>query len=162
MTVIPWDGTNPAVEKIGISNLAGDLTVVFVRWSPAHLLGILWVFIIIGMMLIGIRKLPRIVQVSREGRPFAPENVGRIRWVGCLVILEALFNSAITSLVPWFCSDYVEFSGLTIIAGESMFCVHLPFRVDYSILLVGGLTLLLAEMFRVGSELERSRERARV
>jgi hypothetical protein len=93
--------------------------------------------------------LRRIFASLVEGYPFTLDNARRIRWIAVIV----LCGEIVIKLVEFFTQRYIrsnfEAEGLTLNA---------DFALDLSTIFVGLVLLVLSELFRIGSELQREKE----
>lgn len=85
----------------------------------------------------------------RAEAPFAPENAGRIRTIGVLVIISTLVKSILFSLQGLLIMNNVTIAGAKIGVRVG--------SIDLTGILLGLLILVLAEIFRYGSELQEER-----
>jgi hypothetical protein len=93
--------------------------------------------------------LRRIFASLVAGYPFTLDNARRIRWIAVIV----LCGEVAVKLVEFFTQRYIrsnfEAEGLTLNA---------DFALDLSTIFVGLVLLVLSELFRIGSELQREKE----
>ena len=127
-----------------VDRLAGSLKVTttsktFLAVNTAAMIAIgIFAWFILG-------KLRAVIHSIIRKQPFAPENAGRIRWIGLGVIAGDLAYSAQVFAENAYARRYVTVPGVS-------FDI-LP-RVDFSILVCGLIILLLSEVFRAGTELD--------
>jgi len=102
-----------------------------------------------SVLVVVIYQLRKIFRSLAGGTPFSLENASRIRLIGLFVI----FGELAESLVVFACQLYVKSafltSGLEIKAGVDL---------EISAIFAGLVLLVIAEVFRLGAELQEDRE----
>lgn len=96
-----------------------------------------------------VRQLRGICANLRAGVPFAPDNAGRIRAMGLLVIISTIVKSMLFTVIGMLLKDYVLVKGVELKARLG--------SLDLTGILLGLLILVLAEVFRYGAELQEER-----
>lgn len=96
-----------------------------------------------------VRQLRGICANLRAGVPFAPDNAGRIRAMGLLVIISTIVKSVLFTVIGMLLADCVIVKGVELKARLG--------SLDLTGILLGLLILVLAEVFRYGAELQEER-----
>lgn len=114
---------------------------------PWSFLLLLWTSVAIGfgLMLLFLHHLRRIVHRVRDGAPFDEQNALRLRWLGLLLLGLAVFKGV---------ADLVTTLWVRRIIAPEGVDVPLGLHFDVTLLFVGLVLVVLAEIFRRGSELE--------
>jgi|GEM_PF-2662079 len=139
-------GTSP-FREYEIDRFRGDLKVKFEgAWTQwLFVFFALQEFILILLILMFLRK---IVASIATGEAFSATNARRLRWVGGLIILEALFGPGASTLISW-----LAIKGLQTAGGE----LTVNWFRDFSQagFVAGWIILILSEVFRQGAEMKR-------
>lgn len=130
---ITWASGQVEFESTNVDSVGTAVEIVF--W-----LLLLWVpiYIILTVM-------RRIFASMETGTPFIAANVTRIRWLGGLLIITAVFVQIVQARIGELMLTKISSSGLDIIY---------RFELDPSIIVIGLIIFSLAEVFRYGLELQ--------
>ncbi len=113
-----------------------------------------WGFVVLGwvtlaisaaFLLLFLHQLRRLFQRVRQGAPFDPDNAARLRWLGILLLVLALWQTVTDVWMSLAISRMLEGPGNQLGTGVSL---NLP------VILVGLVLIALAEIFRRGAALE--------
>lgn len=96
----------------------------------------------IALVLVVLYQSRALLRTLAAGKPFARANAGRVAFIGYLIIGIEVFRWAVQQLMSSIAKANIIVTGLTI---ES------TFRPNLGILFVGGVVLLIAEVFRQAS-----------
>lgn len=88
--------------------------------------------------------LRRIFRTLVAGDPFVRVNAARIRWIGLIVILSELYETLVIYATAFYLRGNFTLDGIV---------VRLDYRPELTVIFVGGVLLVLAEVFRLGAEL---------
>lgn len=136
------------VESARIEEAVGTLRVHGGSMSFVTVWNVVAVVVVVGILVV-ISLLRRVFAMLARGDPFARVNAIRIRWIGILVIvLELAKGMAVVGYVHYLRSHF-EFVGLTL-RGDSL--------LDLEVLFLGGVLLVIAEVFRLGAELREEQQ----
>lgn len=142
-------GTSPNVPSVTIERAVAQLALEGVSAGRVAIglafAAILWTFLFVSL-----RKLRAIFRTLRTGDPFVPENAGRIRFLGFTVIVSELILRGATF---WMYFAFVanQFG----IAGMKL---RPLFEFNGSVIFAGLALLIVAEVFRLGTDLRREQE----
>lgn len=134
-------------QEYELKGLAGELEVKFSgAWTQ-------WVFVFFGLLefllvLLILVFLRKIVSSIATGEAFSTTNAKRLRWVGGLLILEALFAPGASTLVSGMAIKGVETAG-----GE--LTVNWFRDFGQGGFFTGWIILILSEVFRQGAEMKQ-------
>lgn len=130
-----------------LGRMSGELEVTFdspwTQWAFVFL--VLLEFVMVFLILHFLRK---IVASISAGEAFSAANAGRLRWVGGLLILEAIFGLGAAIIVSKVALHGVDFTG-----GE----LTVSWFRDFSEggFFSGWIILILSEVFRQAAEMKR-------
>ena len=148
----PFTSAHPDVRRVAIANAHGDLTV-----DGASSLGVGWAGL--GLAIVGLATalfilglLRAIFGTLRDQNPFVARNAARIRTVGVVLVLGQL---ALGALAAWLAASVTR---QVAIAGVAF---HASPSFNGWVLFSGVILILLAEVFRLGSEMKGDLETAR-
>lgn len=96
-----------------------------------------------------LRKLRAVFRTLKEGEPFVPANVGRIRFVGFAVIIAELARAMWVFWNSVYLRWHLDMEGIRL---RSEFDLH------GLTILAGLLVLVIAEVFRVGVQIKEDQE----
>jgi hypothetical protein len=132
------------IDDARLSDISGTLVFPPPRDVSLVALG-LFLAVAVGVALWTMTELRRILRTVRDGQAFAPENVGRIRRIGWIVILVEPVRTIVVYAAHSFAMKNFSAPGL-----------HFGARVDFSpwVILYGLIILALAEVFRAGTKLD--------
>jgi hypothetical protein len=141
------------IQDVSITQVHGTLQV---RGRVSRM-GIAWAgwgygIISIGVVLFVLNRLRAIFRTLRNQNPFVPLNASRIRMIGIVLVLGELAN---TGLGAWYAERVtreISAAGLTLNADWSL---------NGWVIFSGLILLMLAEVFRLGSEMKGDLETAR-
>jgi DUF2975 family protein len=144
-----------------------DSAAVSTSWGPAHLsledlrgsiklpiaqlpwsvFVLLWAHTAMGgaLLLLLLHHLRRIFQRVRDGAPFDAQNALRLRWVGLLLLIFALFNGF---------SEFVTAHALRRGLSSGTIAIRTGLHFDLQLVFVSLALIALGEVFRRGTELE--------
>ena len=144
--VLPGQHSAP---KVTVERAVAELEVEGVSpWRMLIGLSFAWVFWLV--LFVGLRKLRAIFRTLKEGDPFVAENAARIRFLGFAVIaFELLYRGAEFWMYFAFVMNQFGIAGLEL---------RPLFDLNFAVLFAGLVLLVLAEVFRVGTELRREQE----
>lgn len=133
--------------RLAVENVRGSLRLP-IATLPWGLVAVLWahVAVLLGLTLVSLHHLRRIFQRVRDGEPFDAGNAVRMRWLGLLLLALAVFNG-IAELVTSLALRTDPSSGPVAVAAG--------LHVNFPLVFVALVLVVLAEIFRRGSELER-------
>lgn len=100
---------------------------------------------ICALLLGGLHHLRRLFQRARDGAPFDPANAGRLRAVGLLLFVFALFDGFTGFIIALIVRRGLQSASVPASTG---------LHVDGRVVLLALLLLALAEIFRRGTQLE--------
>jgi hypothetical protein len=137
------DGSSRAYLVKGYGELRTATTDLWL-----HLASMLFFVLGIGVVLYTVWILRQVLVTALAGEPFAPANSRRLRWIGFIVL-------ALAVVAP--CVEYLL--GQAVLARLAVEGLRLSpaFRFSTDFVLVGLLFLVLAAIFRHGTELEEER-----
>ena len=96
-----------------------------------------------------LRKLRAVFRTLKEGEPFVPANVGRIRFVGVAVLITELARAMWVFWNSVYLRWHLDLEGIRL---RSEFDLH-------GLTILGGLlVLVIAEVFRVGVQIKEDQE----
>ncbi len=107
-------------------------------------LGALALWLTAGLVVI--HHLRRLFQTLAAGAPFAPANASRIRAIGLVVLALELCYRLLVLLQSLFLRHHFETSGLVF---------RVEFRPSLTLVFLGLVLLVISEIFRLGTALER-------
>jgi hypothetical protein len=147
------DGTHPirapalGIEHAWIERSRGSLKFParrgpFFTASVAILLGA------VGLFLWVLAQLRSLLRTVRDGQPFVPANVSRVRRIGWALILGDLAGSAILFFERTYVARHFSATGLTFSAGPEL---------NTTAIICGLIILVIAEVFREGTRLDEER-----
>lgn len=99
----------------------------------------------IGAAFLVLILLRRIFTTMRDGTPFLPENVRRIRWLGYIVIAAAVVEQLVTVMLGVVMIDNVTSAGIEL---------NYAFNLNFTAIFLGLIILAIAEVFRYGTNLQ--------
>lgn len=129
-----------------IDDVRGDVRLP-IGVLPWWFVGLIMVYAasMCALLLAGLHHLRRLFQRAREGAPFDPRNATRLRAIGILLFVFAVFDG-----VTGFIISLIVRRGLASASIPASAGLH----VDGRVLLIALLLLALAEIFRRGAQLE--------
>jgi hypothetical protein len=101
--------------------------------------------VIAVVVLLVLSFLRRIFASLVDGHPFTMDNARRIRWIAITVLCGEVAGSVVVFITQRYIRSNFESQGLTLNADLAL---------DLSTIFVGLVLLVLAELFRIGSELQ--------
>jgi hypothetical protein len=111
------------------------------------------ILVLCGLFFIGVVQMANIFEDVGAGKPFAPENAGRLRVVGCAMAGGALFKVVVQLGTFLIFKKDIAMSGAEI---PWLWLVREAFNWG---LLAGGLVVLvISEVFRLGNKLQEEHE----
>jgi hypothetical protein len=133
------------IDEVHLEDLRGSLTLV-TRDRRVSLATIGLGFGMLAVLTYVVVLLRRIFATLRRGQPFAPANVGRIRAIAIVLFLVAAGKVVYGAVVGTQLGRLVE-------SDE----VELGAPIDFPLawILAGAMVLILAQVFRIGAEIER-------
>ncbi len=142
----PEFGLSPAstmVSSASVSDLQGKVKLassedVFKWVALVPAIGLLFFVMLI------LRSSRKIVRTLRDGNPFLPANVRRIRWLGFLFLLQSLISSSYSTFGVLLVRRWIEFEDIVL---------KTTVKIHFTPLFFGLLLFVLAEVFRLGAEL---------
>ncbi len=96
----------------------------------------------IALLLVVLHQTRAVLRRLAAGEPFAWVNASRVRLIGYLIVALELFRWAVMLALSSFAKANLSITGLTIVSS---------FRPNLGLLFVGGVVLLIAEVFRQAS-----------
>ncbi len=117
----------------------------FLPAMPTTLVGILlgWMFL---------HALQRLMDSVAEGVPFSEGAWKELRKMAWLTMAQGVVSNLTTALIHWGEGRFLDVEGL--LAGEKILAVSHGLNFDLSFLIYGFVLLLLAYVFRYGTELQ--------
>ena len=139
-------GAGAGGRQIKITNVRGSLQLAIPAMSW-ELFAVVWAYLALtfALMVLFLHHLRAVLRRTRDGAPFHPDNAGRLRLLGLLLLALAALQTVgavLTSLALQ--------NGLR----DSRFRVPTGIQVDETLVVFGLVLLTLAEIFRRGAELE--------
>ena len=132
------------VEAAEIQHVRGSLS--FPPPNRASVTGPLaLVAIMLALVLWVLGQLGGVFRTLRDGRPFVPENAGRIRRIGYAVILGELARAALVFYIECLCDD-------PLLRPRS--ALRRPADLNLFAIVHGLIILAIAEVFRAGTRLD--------
>lgn len=142
------ESTTLGVENARIRQAGGKL--VFESTKGSLLLAYFGlVVVLLGAALAIIHQLRLVFRTLVDGQPFVGANATRIRVIGIVVIAMEIARFFLLLAQSAFLRDSFTFEGLTLSAFP---------RPNLGVILVGLVILVIAEVFRQGSELREEQE----
>ena len=141
--------TDSGIQHLTLESSA--LSITFKEGFPVNMLpGLLLtalgiVFIICLIEILIVFQLRKIFETLIGKNPFILINAGRIRVIGGLVIAGSLIYSIFEFIIFNTMIKYFTFSGLD---------MNIHFSIDWKVVFLGLVFFILAEVFRIGSELQ--------
>ncbi|MEM7307428.1 MAG: protein kinase [Planctomycetota bacterium] len=139
---------HPWVEETTIVETRGNLLMLS-RHPGARLAIVGVVAVTVLFLMYFIQQVRRILRNVRRGEPFAPDNMRCMRRMGIALLAVGLLRMIGGPLMGAFAEGYLEISGLR---------VRSSYELSMMEFVGGAMILILAEVFRVGAELERREE----
>lgn len=145
--LFPLEPGTSGVREMELNRLVGELDLKFENaWAQ-------WVFIFLMLqefllILLILMFLQKIVASIATGEAFSRANAGRLRWVGGLLILEALFGPGASTLVSQMALRGIEAGGATL-------TVNWFREFGQGEFVSGWIVLILSEVFRQGTEMKQ-------
>ena len=130
-------GSGDGEEVVWLQNLHGTLGLPIGMGSR-----IAMVLIVTALVMFVIFQLHKVLESLKRGTPFLQSNVRRIRWLGAVLVGVGLLESLFHYLSPLW---HLRLEGITLTGG---------WELEWHLLAAGVIVLILAEVFRVGAELE--------
>jgi hypothetical protein len=130
-----------------MNRLRGDLMVHFSNpWAQTLFLWFALLQFVLLFLIIFF--LGDIVGSISSGEAFSAANAKRLRWVGMLFIIEAIFGPGASALIAKVALHGIEFTG-----GE----LSVDWFMDFASggFFTGGVILILSEVFRQGADMKR-------
>ena len=143
-------GIEPIDQRIAgveLSDVKGMLNLRSRHWL-FRIGTLLPALVVVSFMMLVIHTIRSILRTLKTGTPFTAANVRRIRLLGGAFLGLALVSTVSHSLAPLVASRLVVFEGLSAHAGA---------QISFTPIGIGCLLLVLAEVFRIGAELETAR-----
>jgi hypothetical protein len=134
-----------------LRNLAGvrssEVTAELTMTAPSRWFGVAEVLRFVPPMILGlliVNLLRRTLATVKEGTPFAPENVKRLKTMGALILAAEVVEVVLQRFSDYVVAAHFELTGLTLASG---------FDFDVNNILLGLLLVVVAEVFRLGATL---------
>ncbi|RPI22863.1 MAG: DUF2975 domain-containing protein [Acidobacteria bacterium] len=139
------------IEDAQILEAKGQLQVKGVRFGRlAEQIAFLAVLLAITLLIL--RRLRAILSTLKQGTPFVPANVSRIRTIGILTIAVEIVSAAMTMWWAYQVTGPMRTTGL-------------HFRTTFDLggwgIFAGAILIVLSEVFRIGAEMKGDLEAAR-
>ena len=133
-----------------LDRVGGELEVEFANpWAQwLYFFFAVQEFVIVYIILLFLRRILGTVPL---GEAFSADNAKRLRWVGALLILEALFGPGASTLIAGAALHGVESTGGS---------VDVNFFQEFGTggLFTGWIVLVLSEVFRQGADMKREQQ----
>lgn len=142
---------NTLVEKAHLTDLQGKITILSKETAFGLGAAIPTLAFFVFLMMI-VRPMRKILGTLRDGSPFNDANVRRMRWLGFLFLALSVISSAYHSTASVVAEQFVDSDGISVL--------H-DIEIQFTPLMFGLILLILAEVFRLGSELEARRSDSR-
>lgn len=107
------------------------------------------ILLMLSIGLLIIYQLRRIFATMAGKTPFVGENVRRIRIIGIAVIIGSLLNTIARIMIGIYISSIVHVPGVELYANH---------KVDFGGIFLGGVTIILSEVFRYGVRLQEEQD----
>lgn len=104
------------------------------------------VVLVLAWLLVVLHQLRRLFRTLRDGRPFTPANIARIRRLGAAVIVGDLGRVAIAAAQSAYAGTAYRAEG---------FASVVSVRIEFGAIVAGLALLAVAEVFRHGLQLEQ-------
>jgi hypothetical protein len=142
---LPVSAPSLGIEATYIEDARGSLTFrppsgLYV--VPATLLGVI---AILAVILWGLSQLQAVFRTLRDGQPFVADNAPRIRSIAFIVIFGELIRAGLVFAANYYAMTHFSAGG-----------VRFDAEVDVNIFAIihGLIILVIAEIFRVGTQLD--------
>ncbi|HHT25861.1 MAG TPA: DUF2975 domain-containing protein [Firmicutes bacterium] len=117
---------------------------------PLYLRFFGWVGLpLLAMSLYVIHQLKAVLGALCRNNPFAAENAEHMRNIGVAIIAWTVYQSIAYLIVGWYIARQIQIAGMTI---------NPAFTFDATLLFVGLVVLVLAQVFKVGIQLREDQE----
>ncbi len=128
-----------------------ELSPEFISPELYRLPGLVWGigFVAIGVVFFAIHTLREILATVSSGTPFVTENAIRLRHIGFAIIAGGVLKVAVEMIVGLHIARYIKIPGVGIGVRSSL---------GIETFLFGLLVLVLAEIFRFGTELQEEHD----
>ena len=138
-------------EKAEIAGARGTLKVPGRTFGTA-IEQILMILLSLGILFLILRRLRALFATLKQGTPFVPVNVSRIRGVGLLIIALAVVGPAFAAWWAYRVTSQLHATGLRF---------QTSLDVSGLTILTGLILIVVAEVFRIGAEMKGDLEAAR-
>ena len=145
--LLPLEPGSSGVRDLKMNRLVGELELKFESpWAQ-------WIFIFLVLqefvlILLVLMFMQKIVASIATGEAFSQANAGRLRWVGGLLILAALFGPGASTLVSQMALRGMEIGGASL-------TVNWFREFGQGEFISGWIVLILSEVFRQGAEMQK-------
>ncbi len=133
-------GSGDGEEVVWLHNLHGTLGFPIGKGSLIAML-----LIVTALVMFVIFQLHKVLESLKRGTPFLQSNVRRIRWLGAVLVGLGLLENLFHYLSRLWARSHLRLEGITPTGG---------WELEWHLLAAGAIVLILAEVFRVGAELE--------
>jgi hypothetical protein len=143
--LLPAERVSDVLREVNVERIRGDLAVKLENpWSQ-------WLYIFFGLqqiviVLLVVTLLRKVVASVAHGEALSRANAKRLRWVGLLFLLEAVYAPGISSLLTGRLLDAVVVPGAKLL-------VDWGTDLGGHNFVTGWIVLVLSEVFRRGAEL---------
>jgi hypothetical protein len=143
--LLPAESVTGVLREVSVERIRGDLAVQFASpWAQ-------WLYIFFGLQQVVIvylvvSLLRKVVASAARGVALSRENAKRLRWVGLLFLLEAVYAPGVSSLLTGRLLDDVA-------VPDAKLLVDWGSDLGSHNFVTGWIVLVLSEVFRQGAEL---------
>jgi serine phosphatase RsbU (regulator of sigma subunit) len=139
------------LQAVSITGTHGTL-VITGRVSTLAFVGLGFAIITLGVALFVLTRLRAIFRTLRDQNPFVASNASGIRMIGLVLVLGTLATTAFRAWVASRVTGEISVAGLTF---------QREWSINPPVIFAGLILLILAEVFRLGSEMKGDLETAR-
>ena len=136
------------VSAASITDVSGMLRFTSAS-RPLMLIYAVFALLYAGVLLFVIRQLRKLFQSLVDGVPFTIENASRIRLIGLIVLAGEVVESFLVFVGQLYIDSRFEITGLTVDPGID---------IDLSTVFAGLVLLVIAEVFRIGTQLKEDQD----
>lgn len=135
----------PELDAVGTGHGLADYPLTVGDPQPLdYLLAIIPGLTLLAMAVVGVVLIQRIMKAVAAGDPFAPNQVGRLRWLAALLLVGSIVHTFLTLSCQGAIIGRQDLGGLS---------PAVSFSLPFFPMLFGMVIAMLAEAFKVGGRL---------